>query len=45
MVVVVRGNIFSVYIMKACRGSRGIAPFIIILGTGWRFRDGVAQSV
>jgi hypothetical protein len=43
VVVVVRGKIFSVYVMEACMGSRGMAPFIIILGTGWRFGAGIAR--
>jgi hypothetical protein len=36
MMVVVRGKIFSLR-LKACRGTRSIAPFITILGTIWRF--------
>ena len=41
VVVVVRGKIFCLR-LKACRGSRGIAPFITILGTRWRFGVGIA---
>ena len=32
----VKGKAVPVHTMKAYRGSRGIAPFILNLGTGWR---------
>jgi energy-converting hydrogenase Eha subunit H len=28
-----KGNIAPFHAMKACRGNRGIAPFILIVGT------------
>ena len=31
------GNFFSAHTMKADRGSRGVAPLILNLGTGWKW--------
>ena len=38
---VVKGNIFCLR-LKACRESRGIAPFVIILHTRWNFGASIA---
>jgi hypothetical protein len=32
----VKGKYVPVHAMKVCRGSRGIAPLILILGNRWR---------
>lgn len=34
--VLIKGKDFPVHAMKAHSGSRGIAPFIFILGARWR---------
>jgi hypothetical protein len=31
----VKGKVIAVYAMKANKGNRGIAPFILYLGTRW----------